>query len=751
MKLPTLRVLSASGLYLRGRLRAMCNSLGLRNVRSGSRSEIVDGYILRANAVNGKLHGLLIDPPAMVALRMVPRPEYPPTESGNTPFGYMLPIINPRDRLSPVLNAPPVVRPPMENAPVGLALVGVTYTVGGAIEPIGGSGDRYSQQAERSVPIPGVGYLLVDAITDTVAEPVTFPSVSGKTYPTIYYPDDDPNHPGEVMFEGGTTPDYPERTVYTAESLLDVKPTLRVICVHPMQEHSNRGSQAWSLAHAVGIGNTAFSPLELFLEVDLSQITRRYSQMPGAAPGWVEAPVDPWGSSQNPTARPPVSRALSQRRPWVRAIVSAHDPSERLLRYVVFTVAKAPASDQDTNGAASLVGMRVTVQGDASGVPNISAAQVMDLRLSQHSDPRMQPYEVPPVDWGFISMTDNIYDVTQYVYYGPYADWRASAPGAAWVAMTTENERHLPNGYWPVVGAPLEDGRLVLFVRAFAEQFEGTDIHEPDEDPVPPEDRFATYTWAAIVVVDPESGAIDAAYDVDDVSDENAVRDMVGAASSGSEVVVLGYLGNDLETLVYRSSGVTRQEFSTLGFGPYPLGPEEGPVLSGAPSDDPEAPTPLESAVTSPEVTHNPVVYIGNNKYLFVVDNGGLACAVFDSANSAVYPAGVVVPDIPLTPEAASDRGHSVGQVQCLQREFAEGGDVLMPAVLLLTVGDSFNLTGYEDEGVPNTGRGTWVSYDSGMTWVPFYHDGSGLAMQFVGSATYRPPPGEMFMKEPEQ
>lgn len=63
MKLPTIRGTSAFGAVARRRLRALCDALARRGGAFGSSTETLDGYILRASKVSGRVAGQLLDIP----------------------------------------------------------------------------------------------------------------------------------------------------------------------------------------------------------------------------------------------------------------------------------------------------------------------------------------------------------------------------------------------------------------------------------------------------------------------------------------------------------------------------------------------------------------------------------------------------------------------------------------------------------------------------------------------------------------
>lgn len=68
MKPPILRVLSASGAYLRRRLGALCNTLARQGPAFGASTQLLDGYLLKARKVSGRTTGYLLDMPVVIAI-----------------------------------------------------------------------------------------------------------------------------------------------------------------------------------------------------------------------------------------------------------------------------------------------------------------------------------------------------------------------------------------------------------------------------------------------------------------------------------------------------------------------------------------------------------------------------------------------------------------------------------------------------------------------------------------------------------
>lgn len=102
MKPVNIRVLTASGAYLRRHLQRLCNQVGRASARSGSAHRLFDGYLLRANKSGGRVTGTLVDLPAFLwfagSVRYV---------GATDTTGLLAPIGTGRDAIAPGVRALP--------------------------------------------------------------------------------------------------------------------------------------------------------------------------------------------------------------------------------------------------------------------------------------------------------------------------------------------------------------------------------------------------------------------------------------------------------------------------------------------------------------------------------------------------------------------------------------------------------------------------------------------------------------------
>lgn len=129
------------------------------------------------------------------------------------------------------------------------------------------------------------------------------------------------------------------------------------------------------------------------------------------------------------------------------------------------------------------------------------------------------------------------------------------------------------------------------------------------------------------------------------------------------------------------------------------------------------------------------VTYIGNDKYLFVASNivapigistaGDLCVLVYDAANNSIALAGTVDPTVQQAPNLI------IGRMDCPAKEIVDDlGVVVRKATILLTTGGKAQSTA---EPGGEVGK-TYISHDSGATWVVIASYGSPAGVQYCGT-----------------
>lgn len=98
----TIRIVAASGVYLRGQLQRLCDTVKRRGGRTGTAHQVIDGYLLRATKSRGKVVGTLMDMPAYLWFACSVR-----TSIATETWGVIAPVVTGRDLVAVTAQAIP--------------------------------------------------------------------------------------------------------------------------------------------------------------------------------------------------------------------------------------------------------------------------------------------------------------------------------------------------------------------------------------------------------------------------------------------------------------------------------------------------------------------------------------------------------------------------------------------------------------------------------------------------------------------